>query len=436
VEWRAVKVLVLGSYGLIGRVLVRALAHAGHGVTGLGRSSRSAARAHPDIPSHTADLADLTEPGRWAPYLLDVDAVVNASGALQSGARDDLPASQARAIVALVAACETAGVQRFVQISSPGAGVDADTAFLRTKGEADAALRGSTLAWTLLRPGLVIAPEAYGGTALLRALAAMPGIVALTHAPAPVQCVDVDDVARAVCRCLDDDALAGAEFDLVEEEPRSLEALVLAVRGWLGIAAPSRVLRLPAGAAALASRVADGAGRLGWRSPLRTTAVTLLARGVLGDPQPWAAATGESPRALPEILAARPATRHDRVDARLSLLLPPLLAMLSLLWLVSGLVALWQPGTAAAELAGVMPDVTALALVIAGALLDLVIGVALLIRRTARHAALASLLICALYLVAGTVLTPWLWIDPLGPLLKILPAMGLSLVLWLLLDER
>jgi hypothetical protein len=41
-----------------------------------------------------------------------------------------------------------------------------------------------------------------------------------------------------------------------------------------------------------------------------------------------------------------------------------------------------------------------------------------------------------MYLVAGTALTPALWADPLGPLLKIAPIMALSLAALAIADDR
>lgn len=44
--------------------------------------------------------------------------------------------------------------------------------------------------------------------------------------------------------------------------------------------------------------------------------------------------------------------------------------------------------------------------------------------------------ILLLYAVAGTVLTPWLWLDPLAPLLKIAPVIALLLVALATLEDR
>jgi hypothetical protein len=40
------------------------------------------------------------------------------------------------------------------------------------------------------------------------------------------------------------------------------------------------------------------------------------------------------------------------------------------------------------------------------------------------------------YLAAGSMVTPALWLDPLGPFVKVLPAMMLALVTMAVLEER
>ena len=181
------KVLVLGGYGLIGEAVVARLIGDGHQVVGLGRDIRDAERRWPAVQWIAADMALLLAAEDWLPMVAGMDAVVNAAGALQNGPRDRLDAIHRGAVVALVTACEQAGVSRLVQISAIGADPSSSDVFFSTKGEGDKAVTNSSLEWTILRPGLVIAPAAYGGTALLRALAAFPGFVPAVMARQPVR---------------------------------------------------------------------------------------------------------------------------------------------------------------------------------------------------------------------------------------------------------
>ena len=90
-----------------------------------------------------ADLNRLTAAEAWAPHVRGVAVVINASGALQTGARDRLGNSQDRAITALIDACEAAGVSRFVQISAPGATATASSAAVTTPVSETSAKIGS-----------------------------------------------------------------------------------------------------------------------------------------------------------------------------------------------------------------------------------------------------------------------------------------------------
>ena len=54
--------------------------------------------------------------------------------------------------------------------------------------------------------------------------------------------------------------------------------------------------------------------------------------------------------------------------------------------------------------------------VVCASLLDMALAVAVCFRRTAAYALQGMLLVSAVYLVAGTLLRPDLWLDPLGPL--------------------
>jgi hypothetical protein len=119
------------------------------------------------------------------------------------------------------------------------------------------------------------------------------------------------------------------------------------------------------------------------------------------------------------------------------MLLPFLVATLSAFWLVSGLVGLWRMDAAAAVLADTdLSGGTARALVLAGAVADMALGLLVLVRRLARPACLAMIALTLAYLVSGTVLTPHLWADPLGPFVKTIPAAMLALVAWTVLEPR
>lgn len=432
------RVLVLGAYGLIGEAVARRLLADGHHVAGLGRDTVRASRRLPQIQWIAADLAGLTRAGDWLPLLekIGAEAIVNCAGALQNGARDDVARVQSAAMRALYDAAPRTGVTRVIQISAPRADDGADTTFMRTKGEADAALAATSLDWIILRPGLVIGPQAYGGTALLRALASVPLVQPALGGMGAIQTVALTDVADAVARAVRGDIPVHATYDLVEDEAHSLDEVARAMRHWLGWSdAPGPMV--PAWAVALGARIGDALGWLGWRPPLRTTAIRELQAGVTGDPGPWRAATGAPLSSLSATLAAMPSTVQERWFARSFLLKPAVIATLSAFWLITGIVTLLDPEAAARVLTlRGLPHGLATSFAVGGALVDIALGLAMLWRPAMMAAAQGMIVVTLAYLAGGTLLAPDLWADPLGPLVKAVPAMLLAVVALAWTEDR
>jgi len=429
------RVLVTGAYGLIGTAVMARLNAAGHALTGAGRSVAAARRRFPYAAWVVADFNRLTTEEAWLPLLAGMDAVVNCAGALQSGGRDDLERVHASAPLALFAACRRAGVSRVIQVSALGAARDGPTEFATTKAEADAWLAASDLDWLVLRPGVVLATGVYGGSAMLRGLAGVPWRSPLAAADLAVQVVSADDVAETVAWALGHGAKVRGVFELVHPDQHAVGHLVAEQRRWLGFA-PQPVWNLPRPIPALVAAFADALGVLGWRSPARTTALAQLAAMPAGDPAAWIAATGIRPKSLADILAAHPSTVQDRWFARLYFLKPVAIASLSALFLVTGLVTLgpgWQEGMAALAR---LPVGGAAAVLVAGAVLDIVLGAALLVHRLVRPALLTMLALTPLYLLVATFLDTGLWADPFGRLLKTVPVLALMVITLAILDER
>lgn len=429
------RVLVLGGYGLVGSAIVRRLLSDGHDVTGLGRDAAKGRRLIPGASWVSCNIASRQTTEDWSDLLTNMEVVVNAVGALQSTRRDDVTAVQLTAIKALINTCEIHGASKFVQISAPMADTGAKTEFMSTKGAADAALRASSLRWTILRPGLVIASSVYGGSSLIRMLAALPVIGLIALADRPIQSVHVDDVAEAVSLAIRDDTKAGLSADLVEETPHTLTQLVTDYRRWLGFPAFRTVLRFPNFLMPPVTALADLAGQLGWRSPLRRNAVSVLDEGVTGNAEETRSFLARPALDLTSSLNRTPATLQDRWHARLALLFPLIIAGLSLFWLISGLIGIWQFRAATAHMSGLPVPLPAL-LVMGGIGLDLLIAAGLLVRQWIKHAVFAGIAVTLAYLGTASFLAPDLWADPLGPLVKSATLILLHLVLLAMLEER
>lgn len=434
-------ILVLGASGLIGRFVTDDLRMRGFRVVGVARSLSPAQKMSAqdlELPILSLDAAALARMlGEHA-----VDLVVNCLGVLQDGPGSDTGAVHRDFVARLLAAIGGSGrAIRLVHISIPGTAEADRTAFATTKREAERLIAASGIAHAILRPGFVVAPSAYGGSAMLRALAAFPIDLPDKEMATPFQPVAVEDIAATTAwlatREIDDDSVRAVSWDLMQAEPVTMAGVIKQFRvafgtaGWRCIAMPGFMLDLGA-------TIGDLASALGWMPPMRSTAIAELRRGVRGDPSAWIAATGIAPKALIDAVGRHPATIQDKWFARLFLVKALIFASLVAFWLVSGFIALFVSYRAAAGIltAHNFPPALVDPITIGTSVMDMCIGVLIAFRRTAAVGLVAGIVASLGYMIGAAMLTPDLWIEPLGALVKTGPAIVLMLVALLMLDNR
>jgi len=372
----------------------------------------------------------------------EIDVLVNCLGVLQDGPGSDTSAVHRDFVERLLAAIRDSGrAARLVQISIPGTADEDRTAFSMTKREAERLIAASGIPYAILRPGFVVAPAAYGGSALLRALAAFPLQLPADESATPFQPVAAEDIADTIAwlagRDIDDAAARAVTWDLMQPQPITLGNVIDQFRWSFGTSSSPRIT-LPAFLLDLGAKSGDLANRLGWMPPMRSTAITELRRGVTGDPAGWMAATGIVPKTLAQAIGGRAATIQDKWFARLFLVKALVIASLALFWTVSGFISLVVSFSAAAAIlrSHGFPEWLVAPVTAVTSLMDMSIGVLIAFRRTAAFGLIAGILVALGYMVGATILTPDLWIEPLGALVKTGPAIVLMLVALMTLDNR
>jgi uncharacterized protein YbjT (DUF2867 family) len=435
----ACKILVLGASGLIGRFVTDELRVRGFHVIGVARRfspSQKTSALDLEMPVMSMDSASL------ARLIGDhgIDLVVNCLGVLQDGPGSDTSDVHRDFVERLLRGIKASGrTIRLVHISIPGSALEDRTAFSRSKREAERLIASFGIPYAILRPGFVIAPSAYGGSAMLRALAALPLDLPATESATPFQPVAVEDIAATIAWLAGRDdggkSTDAVTWDLMQPRPVTLGRLIDQFRTALGTADMPRIV-LPRFMLDLGAGLGDLASWLGWMPPIRSTAIAELRRGVSGEPQPWMLATGIVPKTLAEV--ARSATIQDKWFARLFLIKALVIASLTAFWTVSGFIALAISYDAAAALLSShgFPRALVAPVTVATSLMDMTIGVLIAFRRTCPAGLIAGIVASLGYMLGAAILTPDLWIEPLGALVKTGPAIVLMLVALLTLDNR
>ena len=205
------RIVIAGGHGKIALLLERLLAERGDQAVGLIRN-----------PAHVADvrqagaeavICDLEAASAEdvAVLLSGADAVVFAAGAGPGSGAPRKDSVDRAASVLMADAAERAGVRRFVQVSSMGAGQpprpgtdEVWAAYITAKTAAEADLRARDLDWTILRPGgLTDAPPATGK-------------IRLAPPPVPRGTIPRADVAAVIAALLDNPGTRHQTLELAD----------------------------------------------------------------------------------------------------------------------------------------------------------------------------------------------------------------------------
>lgn len=242
------QIVVLGGTGFIGGSLLARLLQDGHDVTLLSRNLAShAERLLP--PGVQLRQLDVYDPEALRGAFAGADAVINLVGILNEPGDNGRGFRRAHVDLTrlVIAACQLAGVRRLLQMSSLNAG-RGNSYYLKSRGEAEAAVKASGLDWTLFEPSVVFGVgdglfHRFGK--LLKMLPVLP----LACPNAKLAPVYVGDVVEAIVRSLHERAAIGEVYELYGPEVFTLRQVVqmsarqLGLRRWV-LPLPSLLGRL------------------------------------------------------------------------------------------------------------------------------------------------------------------------------------------------
>lgn len=216
-------VAIVGGHGQIARLLHPLVVAQGHTPVALVRSEGQ--RAALEELGAQVRLLDIENAGvdEFAVAFEGCSAVVFSAGGGPDGNIERKRTVDLEGSLKSIEAATRLGIRRFVQVSAigvdepvaPDAG-EVWTAYVEAKRDADAALRASHLAWTILRPGRLTDDPATGRVAL------GPDV--------PRGAVTRADVAAVLAAVLDRPDTVGQQWDLVGGDVPLDEALDAAAR--------------------------------------------------------------------------------------------------------------------------------------------------------------------------------------------------------------
>ena len=222
---RDLPIVVTGGSGLVGTHVCRQLVAAGWKVRAIVRDAEKAAArlGHLRLEIRTADIRD-AEHMRSA--LTGAGALVHlAAIAIEKGA-ESYEASNTDATGVILAAARIGGVSRIVYMSQNGASSSSPYRFLKSKGLAEDMVTGSETRWTVLKPSVIFGPEDEFVNVLARMIRLSPVVFPLPGGgTARFQPIAVDDVARAVKKCLEDPATIRKTFTIGGSTPLTLRQM-------------------------------------------------------------------------------------------------------------------------------------------------------------------------------------------------------------------
>lgn len=213
-------ITVLGGSGFLGRYVVQRLLARGARVRIAEREPRKAVFLKPlgglgQTQFVAADVRDATSVAR---AVAGSDAVINLAGSF-----DDMAAVQADGAGHVAAAAKAAGVRALVHVSAIGADSDSASAYGRSKGDGEAAVRAAFPAAAILRPSILFGREDRFINRFATMMRLSP-VIPVIAPRAKFQPVYVGDVADAVVAALAPDA-AGKTFELGGPEVLTMAAL-------------------------------------------------------------------------------------------------------------------------------------------------------------------------------------------------------------------
>jgi uncharacterized protein YbjT (DUF2867 family) len=230
------KICILGGGGFVGHQLVSRLSGQGHRIV-VPTRRRIRIRDLTVLPTVDVVETDIHDMHALETLFAGMDAVINLVGILH-GRQKDFIDNHVKLPHKAMAACRTAGVERFLHMGALGADVNSKSFYQHSKGEGERLVlepgRTDGLKATVFRPSVVFGPGDSFLTLFARLLELSP-VMPLAGAASRFQPVYIGDVVNAFAQSIDDPETFGESYNLCGPTVYTLEQLVQMVAETLGL---------------------------------------------------------------------------------------------------------------------------------------------------------------------------------------------------------
>lgn len=246
-------VTLFGGGGFLGRYVARELLQAGARLRIAERDPKRAWFVRPQggLGQTQFAAADLTRPDSVRRAAQGSDAVINLVGILKG----DFEAVHVRGAEAVARAAAETGANAFVQVSAIGADPASPSAYGRSKGEGEAAVRAAFPNATIIRPSIIFGAEDQFVNRFAGLIAMLP-VVPVIRGAARFQPAWAGDVARAIAlAALDPGSHGGQIYELGGPETISM----LELNRWIAdqIGRNPAIVEVPDAASRLLAKAGD-----------------------------------------------------------------------------------------------------------------------------------------------------------------------------------
>jgi nucleoside-diphosphate-sugar epimerase len=238
---------VTGATGFVGRALLRRLQPEEYRrVLLLTRDGMGAEQPAAPAGSEVQWIrGDLLDEGSYASALAESDIVLHMAAATGNASELEHHRVNAEGTTRLVGACERAGTRRFVLVSTIAVKFERARRYhyAQSKRAAEAAVRASRLAYSIVRPTVVLGRDSPIWKRLA-SLAGAPIIPVIGDGAARVQPILVDDLVECLLLTTRETGGVSEEFDLGGPEIVTIEELLRRIHVVLRRRRP-RVIHIP-----------------------------------------------------------------------------------------------------------------------------------------------------------------------------------------------